>query len=260
MGLVSSSPGVRMASIVDEGQAPSEPGEARGTAAASGRAPAQPPGAWVMRASRPPRGGEPAAYLLFDWLRPGAGAVQSWDAGLGSRAGGRARWLTHATIAVVPFELTGISLPWFGVSWKRRQGDKDIARQVLNYLEDRRVLHYYRSRDLEEALHCLGSAMKIREYLTTQIDAAQQGGILVQTLMAMRAAARRFVEQGGPNGANWQPSARQQRSDGVDLFSAALGEFRSTMGMHIAALALAFELPVPDSLVPIMPPVPAADD
>ena len=36
--------------------------------------------------------------------------------------------------------LTGFSLPWGGIQWENTEGDEDVARQTIQFLEDRRVL------------------------------------------------------------------------------------------------------------------------
>jgi hypothetical protein len=158
----------------------------------------------------------------------------------------------------VPIEFTGISIPWFGIQWQKKRGDKDVARRVLAFLEDRRVLFPYSERNPEEALHCLHSAIEIRRYLTNELHNAKPGGGLADVLRGMRAAARRFVEAGGPDGQNWRPGRR--RGAGADAFSVALGEFRSTMGVQIAAVAVTFGLPVEPPLADVLPPRPAEDD
>ena len=48
----------------------------------------------------------------------------------------------------------------------------------------------------------------------------------------MLAAARRFVEAGGPDGQYWAPKPTPERGTGP--FSVSPGEFRTTMGLHIA--------------------------
>jgi hypothetical protein len=158
----------------------------------------------------------------------------------------------------VPFELTGLSIPWFGMQWQKKRGDKDVAQRVIAFLEDRRVLFPYSERNPEEALHCLRSAIEIRRYLTDELNNAKPGGGLSEALRGMRAAARRFVEAGGPDGQHWRPGRR--RGGGADGFSVALGEFRSTMGVQIAVIAVTFDLMVEPPLAYVLPPRPSEDD
>lgn len=158
----------------------------------------------------------------------------------------------------VSFEVTGISIPWFGVQWQKKKGDKEVARRVIRFLEDRRVLFPYRERDPEHAIHCVRSAIEIRHFLTEEIDKAKPGGGLSETLLAMRAAARRFVDAGGHDGQNWRASRR--RTAGTDPFSVALGELRTSMGLHIATIAKTFDIQVDEALAGIMPADPAEDD
>jgi len=129
---------------------------------------------------------------------------------------------------------------------------------VIEFLEDRRVLFPYNERNPEEAIFCIRSAMKIREFLTDEIHRAKPGGGLNEALRSMRAAARKFVEAGGPDGENWLRSGR--RSQGVDPFSAALGGFRTAMGIHIAAIALTYGLSIESNLAGILPPAAVDED
>ncbi len=62
---------------------------------------------------------------------------------------------------------TGFSVPMFGVSWNPPQREIGVARQVLAFLEDRRVL--YNPYHLEVAEQCIRSVAEIRRFLTKAI-------------------------------------------------------------------------------------------
>lgn len=145
--------------------------------------------------------------------------------------------------------LTGISGPWGGLQWETVEGDKQVARRVINYLEDRRIL--FGDRHTEDQRHCLTSALQIREYLTKQINAANSGKTLEQTLKAMRAAFRKFVDAAGPDAVNFLEHRWPYQTD---AFSLALGDLRGSVGMYIAMIAGKFSLKVDDELASILPP------
>ncbi len=63
--------------------------------------------------------------------------------------------------------LTGVSCPVFGVSWNPPEAEIAVARRVLAYLEDRRVL--YRPFGMEVPQHCIESVVEIREFLTDEV-------------------------------------------------------------------------------------------
>jgi len=48
------------------------------------------------------------------------------------------------------YRLTGLSLPWLGAQWERVPGDKEVAKQTITFLENRRVL--FGERHYEDAL------------------------------------------------------------------------------------------------------------
>ena len=60
--------------------------------------------------------------------------------------------------------ITGFSVPLFGVSWNPKQPEVAIARKVLVFFEDRRVLYNPFHMEMEE--HCLQSVVEIRRFLT----------------------------------------------------------------------------------------------
>ena len=53
--------------------------------------------------------------------------------------------------------LTGISVPLFGVQWNPPTSEVTIARRIIRFLEDRRVL--YNDYELEIPNHCVQSVI-----------------------------------------------------------------------------------------------------
>ncbi|MDD5322924.1 MAG: hypothetical protein PHD43_20380, partial [Methylococcales bacterium] len=82
--------------------------------------------------------------------------------------------------------LTGFSIPIFGVSWNPPETDHSIARRLIAYLEDRRVL--YVPSEVEVPSHCVQSVLEIRRVLTKELGVLGAGSDLTQSISAMRVA------------------------------------------------------------------------
>jgi hypothetical protein len=150
--------------------------------------------------------------------------------------------------------LTGISSPIFGVSWNPPPADVTVARRVIAFLEDRRVL--FADESIEVLDHCVRSVIEVRHYLTSEIQQLGDGE-LPSSLRAMRAACRKFLETiDGPDGIV-VPYGHHHGHWGSWRFSGALGELRGVFGIHIARIAAQNGLDVEDDLARILP---ASDD
>lgn len=149
--------------------------------------------------------------------------------------------------------ITGVDLPLGGggVTWEYTEGDKKVARAVVTFLEDRRVL--FGDRHCEDEAHCVWSAIAIRRFLTEQITVAQPGKDLEACLRSMRAACRRFVEAGGPDGSDFFANGRHYRT--ADLFGLALGDLRTSIGHQLAAILRRYPLEIEEELASILPAV-----
>jgi hypothetical protein len=130
-----------------------------------------------------------------------------------------------------------------------------VARRVLAFLEDRRVL--FGDRHWEDQIHCIQSAIEIRRYLTEELGRARPDGSLATSLRAMRAACRKFVDAAGPGGANFFSNRLYLQTD---PFSLALGDLRTLVGIHVALIAFQYDIPVEDDLATIMPPAASEGD
>jgi hypothetical protein len=140
--------------------------------------------------------------------------------------------------------MTGFSSPIFGVSWQPPTPDVAIARRMIAFLEDRRVL--YEPYEVEVPNLCIRSIMRIRDFLTELIAEKAMGKDLEISLRSMRAACRKFM-------------ALISRIPSSDIsmnnpdFNQALGELRGVIGIHVGLLALKYGLEVEDDLASILP-------
>ncbi|MCI0663329.1 MAG: hypothetical protein L0220_19875, partial [Acidobacteria bacterium] len=91
--------------------------------------------------------------------------------------------------------VTGISSPVFGVSWSPPELERNIARRVIAFLEDRRVL--YDPFRIEIPEHCVTSVVEIRKFLTDELMQLDSEKEITQTVRAMRSACRKFLQRVG---------------------------------------------------------------
>ncbi len=94
---------------------------------------------------------------------------------------------------MVRYRVTGVTGPWGGTQWDRKDDDTEIARRVLNLLGDRRMLWKDFSVEIEE--HCVESANAVREALRQHLDHPEIGGSLVTRLQALQRHFRDFVDE-----------------------------------------------------------------
>jgi hypothetical protein len=155
----------------------------------------------------------------------------------------------------MPYRPTGGGAFGFSLNWEKVPGDEDVARRVVTFLEDRRLL--FSERHFEDELHCVRSAIEIRRFLTEELTTAKPGRSLAESLRAMRLAMRAFVDAAGPDARNFS----FRNPTGTDLFSLALGELRALVGLHLAVIAGQYGIEVEEDLAEILPPeVPTDND
>jgi hypothetical protein len=147
--------------------------------------------------------------------------------------------------------LTGISTPIGGVSWKDSEPEAAATRRIVAFLEDRRVL--YSPEEMEDTSHCVHSAIEIRHFLTAEIGKLDGGSAFSESLRAMRAACRKFLNRVGADGREGTLYARHRGGWGSWTFYSALGEMRGTFGIHLARIAAQFKIDVEDKLASILP-------
>ena len=147
--------------------------------------------------------------------------------------------------------ITGFSVPIFGISWNPPEPEIDVARRVLGFLEDRRVL--YNPYHLEIIDHCIQSVLEIREFLTTQIGELSPKSKLSAHLRDIRAACRKFLNDVQQNHHRSRILRPYHPGPFESEFFTALGELRASVGMHVTAIALMYGLDVEGDLESILP-------
>jgi hypothetical protein len=127
--------------------------------------------------------------------------------------------------------ITGFSTAVFGLSWNPPEPEVTTARRVLTFLEDRRVFRNVIWRDDVES--CVQSVLKIREYLTTELGNLASKSDLEQSLRAMRAACRKFLDRAQGLVPQKKRAVGNLPSHQGAIFNNALGELRGVFGMYI---------------------------
>jgi len=156
--------------------------------------------------------------------------------------------------AEVLSRVTGLSSPIFGVSWNPPESEVVIARRVFTFLEDRRVLFVPSMMEVPD--HCVRSVLEIRHYLTDELQALAAEGGLSESLRAMRAACRKFLDRIGRDDAIIRFGGHMGHWASWE-FNGSLGELRGVFGIHVARLAASYGIDVEDDLASILP---ASDD
>lgn len=147
--------------------------------------------------------------------------------------------------------VTGISIPIFGIQWNPPEVQVTTARRVITFLEDRRVL--YVPSEMETPYYCIKSILEIRNFLTEELAKLQSSTELSESLRAMRAACRKFLETVGDERSDVAIFGGQHGHWASWVFNGALGELRGVFGIHITRLAAHHGLDVEDDLARILP-------
>lgn len=146
--------------------------------------------------------------------------------------------------------VNGFTIGVVGTQWTPKPTDSEVARRVIRFLEDRRVL--YNDYAWEEPSHCVESVLEIRRFLTDEITKQGDDGDLLAPLRAMRAACRKFLDAVQRDGGR-----RVHLSSGMGSFGffSALGEFRGAIGPQVALLAGHYKIDIENDLARTLPAV-----
>jgi hypothetical protein len=139
--------------------------------------------------------------------------------------------------------LTGISIPIFGLSWQPPASEKEAIRKLLVYLEDRRSLYAsrYAQAHAGRPEHITQSVLDIRKEITATLQSINFKNETKEILEKMRAACRDFLDD--------SPiifsSAGQQRTP---VSITRMRPWQKAMATSIAALAINYEIDLDENL------------
>lgn len=154
--------------------------------------------------------------------------------------------------------LTGISAFGFGANWQAPEPEAAVVRNLIHFLEDRRVLYVDYCLEIPEEVN--DSLLKVREELTGALQQLPDGSPAIEPIRMMRAAARKFLNREHPHFINLVSHRRQDpdwRMPGISPeFFTALGEIRAVFGREITTLAYVYGIDVEAELASILPPEP----
>jgi hypothetical protein len=150
--------------------------------------------------------------------------------------------ITHKDIAK---RITGFSLGPFGVSWTPRPDKREIIRQLIVFLEDRRVL--YNPYDMEYGKWVNQSILEVRKELTDTLKKFPDDEPTIQILRTMRSSCRKYLQE---------CDTTKPRIYGFQYemkLAIHLGELRGVFGLALAQLCIAYKIDVEPELASIFP-------
>ncbi|MGI2122690.1 DUF6650 family protein [Shewanella baltica] len=142
--------------------------------------------------------------------------------------------------------ITGLSCPIFGIQWNASAVESDEAKNIILFLEDKRVL--FKPTSMENAGHCAQSVIEIRSELTKTLKALPSDSTLSKSLKRIRTACQEFSDKlGHPKFSQFDLPVQ------TSMLERELFKLREKCGVSVAEIAVAYGLDVEDGLASIIP-------
>lgn len=154
------------------------------------------------------------------------------------------------TFAEIASRLNSIGTPFFSVGWVPSKPEGEVARRVIRFLEDRRML--FNPFAVEEPAHCVESVLQIRPAITSAMSEIPESSELFRHLAAIRNACRNFLDSTHISSAE-KIDFRDRYSLHSSMFFMALGELRAAIGQQVALIAVKWEIDVEHDLASVLP-------
>ncbi|MGE4318639.1 MAG: DUF6650 family protein [Deferribacterales bacterium] len=146
------------------------------------------------------------------------------------------------------YRLTGISFPFGGISWEKKKSERDYVKELLSFLEDRRVL--YVPCEAEVPRYAYESVQEIRKFLTQYMINVGEKSYIYPHLKALRAECVRTIIALEKDG-GWIISGNGL-GNAIHLNS-ELGRLRGIFGVQLAILCNDLDVDISENLVTILP-------
>jgi len=147
--------------------------------------------------------------------------------------------------------ITGFQTPIFGLNWEAPEPDREVAKRVLIFLEDQRLLTSSYDVLLQNLHYVKDAIFRIRNKLTEEMEHLDRSSPLAQSMAAMRAACRKCLDQ--LERYHCPLCFHDIRELGAEIILIAIGELRSTFGIHIAQISVRYGIDIEKDLEPILP-------
>ncbi len=145
--------------------------------------------------------------------------------------------------------INGISTPLFGITWNNKSNQRQLAREIIRFLEDKRAL--YIDCAIIEERHCVISIRHIRDFLTEKSFLATDA-VLLANIQTMRKACRDFYnELASKNLVDSYCDMPSISERAAIIILRALVELRIIFGQCILRISLYYELDIDDDLYTI---------
>lgn len=141
-----------------------------------------------------------------------------------------------------------------GVPWEFREAERDMVRSLITSLEDNRLL--FADLDIIDDHYFWHAIIPIRHALTKTLQDIGETSGAVPHLKAMRAACRKCVDKLSVPGFEVPDEDARKRT----LRGVAIGELRSTIGLHLAFLCVAYNIDLEEHLATILPHTDDSED
>jgi hypothetical protein len=153
-------------------------------------------------------------------------------------------------------KITGLSTPFFGLSWHLGIDEQDQLKELVFFLEDRRVL--YNRFDNEVAHFVVLSVQELREELLKTLQKLSYRSKSLPHIRGMQAECRRFLDDTsrsvkfiselegtfGGLGGDVKTRSWDHYKETINFYT-ALGSFRRGVGEHFVKLCEMYEIESP---------------
>ena len=170
--------------------------------------------------------------------------------------------------------ISGFSTPLFGVSYNPSEGEREIAKELISFLEKQKALYDPFIKNIltygEVPVYMVKYLLPASDQLSVFINKANDMEFLNTSITSMLVAFRKFFTTCQSIGVGFnfslgkgildQKNSTCDRAASCYTFFVAIGELRGVFGEHIAKLLLAYGLDIDEKLAELLPNFSSLDE
>lgn len=147
--------------------------------------------------------------------------------------------------------VNGFSTPLGGAQWIPPANERDLCRELITFLENRRVLYVESEAEVPE--HAASSVIGMRDFLTEFITKCPEGSAVEQAARQMRASCAAF-HRGASSSPDILKFGAYQGHWASWFFLQSLGMMRAQIGTQMAIIAARYRVGIEEHMMSIIPP------